>query len=106
MRDRSMPECYDLEIQYSLIGMKLMSLSLQKMFSDIDQLTPEDQLTVMGYLVERMKKHVIPAQSKRKWSDLKGMDSYPLLDKDAQEWVSQTRREGDEHRECLLKAEE
>lgn len=68
-----------------------MSPSLQQMLNEIDQLTPEDQLTVMGYLVERMKKHIIPAQSKRKWSDLKGMASYPLLGKDAQEWVSQNR---------------
>ncbi|MBW4646325.1 MAG: hypothetical protein KME23_25595 [Goleter apudmare HA4340-LM2] len=79
-----------------------MSLSLQQMFSEIDQLTPEDQLKVMGYLVERIKQHVIQVQSKRKWSDLKGMASYPLLGKDAQEWVSQTRREGDEHRKSLL----
>ncbi|WP_066379121.1 MULTISPECIES: hypothetical protein [unclassified Anabaena] len=83
-----------------------MSLSLQKMLNEIDKLTPQEQLTVMGYLVERMKQHVIPAPSKRKWSDLKGMASYPLLGKDAQEWVSQTRREGDEYREGLLKTEE
>ncbi|WP_196521730.1 hypothetical protein [Nostoc sp. WHI] len=31
-----------------------------------------------------------------------GMASYPLLGEDAQEWVSRTRREGDEHRERLL----
>ncbi len=49
-----------------------------------------------------MKKHIIQAQSKTKWSDLKGMASYPLLGKDAQEWVSQTRQEADEHRGDLL----
>ncbi|WP_414517265.1 hypothetical protein [Nostoc sp. PCC 9305] len=45
-----------------------------------------------------MKKHIIQAQPKHKWSDLKGMVSYPLLDEDAQEWVLRTRWEGDEHR--------
>ncbi|MDB9305083.1 hypothetical protein PN488_11955 [Nodularia spumigena CS-591/12] len=50
-----------------------------------------------------MKKHIIQAQSKRKWSDLKGMADYPLLGEDAQQWVSQTRREADEHREGLLR---
>lgn len=44
----------------------------------------------MGHLLERMKKHIIQAQPKRKWSDLKGMASYPLLGEDAQEWVSRT----------------
>ncbi|WP_341527032.1 hypothetical protein WKK05_31650 [Nostoc sp. UHCC 0302] len=83
-----------------------MSPSLEKILSEIEQLTPEEQLTVMGHLVERMKKHIIQTQPKRKWSDLKGMASYPLLGEDAQEWVSRTRREGDEHRERLLRGEE
>ncbi|WP_427160952.1 hypothetical protein ACQFX9_04825 [Aliinostoc sp. HNIBRCY26] len=82
-----------------------MNLPLQKMFSEIDQLTPEEQLMVMEYLVERMKKRLIPAQTKRKWGDLKGMASHPLFGEDAQHWVSQSRREGDEHREDLLKTE-
>ncbi|MEH1953802.1 MAG: hypothetical protein V7K64_02840 [Nostoc sp.] len=67
-----------------------MSPSLEKILSEIEQLTPEEQLTVMGHLLERMKKHIIQAQPKRKWSDLKGMASYPLLGEDAQEWVSRT----------------
>ncbi len=85
-----------------------MSPSLEKVLSDIEQLTPEEQLTVMGHLLERVKKHITQAQPKRKWSDLKGMAPYPLLvlGEDAQEWVSRTRREGDEHRERLLRAEE
>lgn len=44
-----------------------MSLSLEKILSEIEQ------LTVMGHLVERVKKHMTQAQPKRKWRDLKGM---------------------------------
>ncbi|MCC5619461.1 hypothetical protein LC605_31305 [Nostoc sp. CHAB 5836] len=83
-----------------------MSPSLEKILSDIEQLTPEEQLTVIGHLLERVKKHITQAQPKRKWSDLKGIASYPLLGEDAAEWVSRTRREGDEHRERLLQGEE
>ncbi|MEA5507756.1 hypothetical protein VB735_32640 [Halotia wernerae UHCC 0503] len=83
-----------------------MSPSLEKILNEIEQLTPEEQLTVMGHLVERVKKHITQAQPKRKWSDLKGMAAYPLLGEDAQEWVSRTRREGDEHREQLLRGDE
>lgn len=83
-----------------------MSPSLEKILNEIEQLTLEDQLTVMGHLVERMKKHITQAQPKRKWSDLKGMAPYPLLGEDAQEWVLRTRREGDEHREQLLRGDE
>lgn len=89
----------------AVIKVKLMSLSLQKIFSEIDQLTPQEQLTVMEYLVDRVRNHLAPSQPLRKWSDLKGMAPYPLLGEDAQEWVSRTRREGDEHRERLLKRE-
>ncbi len=84
----------------------MISPSLEKILSEIEQLTPEEQLTVMGHLVERVKKHITQAQPKRKWSDLKGMAPYPLLGEDAQEWVSRTRREADEHREQLLRGEE
>ncbi|WP_233787737.1 hypothetical protein [Dulcicalothrix desertica] len=46
-----------------------MSPLFEKICSEIEQLTPEEQLTVMGYLVERVKKHVTQTQSKPKWSD-------------------------------------
>ncbi|MDZ7960458.1 MAG: hypothetical protein RMY34_21685 [Aulosira sp. DedQUE10] len=82
-----------------------MSPSLEKILSEIEQLTPQEQLTVMGHLVERVKKHITQAQPKRKWSDLKGMAPYPLLGEDAQEWISRTRRFSDEHRERLLRGE-
>lgn len=82
-----------------------MSPLLEKIYSEIEQLTPEEQLTVMGYLVERVKKHVTQPQPKPKWSDLKGMAPYPLFGEDAQEWVSRTRQEGDDHRERLLRGE-
>ncbi len=59
----------------------------------------------MKYLVDRVRNHLAPSQPLRKWSDLKGMAPYPLLGEDAQEWVSRTRKEGDEHRERLLKRE-
>lgn len=83
-----------------------MSPSLEKLLSEIEQLTPEEQLTVMGHLVERVKKYINQAPPKSKWSDLKGMAPYPLLGEDAQEWVSRTRQQGDEHRERLLRGEE
>jgi hypothetical protein len=68
-----------------------MSPSLEKILSEIEQLTPEEQLTVIGHLIERVKKYITQTQPKRKWSDLKGMAPYPLLGEDAQEWVSRTR---------------
>ena len=82
-----------------------MSPLVEKVLTEIEKLTPEEQLMVMGHLVERMKKNITKPH-KAKWSDLKGMASYPLANEDAQEWVSQTRREGNEHREHLLRGDE
>jgi hypothetical protein len=37
------------------------------------------------------------------WRDIRGIVPYPLCGEDAQAWVTRTRREGDEHRERLLR---
>jgi hypothetical protein len=38
-------------------------------------------------------------KKRRKWSDLAGRAPYPMCGEDAQQWVSRTRRESDDHRE-------
>jgi hypothetical protein len=84
-----------------------MSPQLQQVLSDIDKLSPIDRIQVMNHVIDSIREY-IPTQSvglTRKWSDLKGMASAPLMDEDAQEWVSRTRREGDNHRESLLRSE-
>lgn len=83
-----------------------MSPLVEKILSEIEQLTPEEQLIVMGHLVEKMKKNITKPQVKAKWSNLKGMAPYPLASEDAQEWVSRTRREGNQYREHLLWGDE
>jgi hypothetical protein len=84
-----------------------MSPQLQQVLSDIDRLSPTDRIQVMTHVIESIKEYVPtePVKSQRKWSDLKGMATSPLMGEDAQEWISRARREGDEHRESLLRAE-
>jgi hypothetical protein len=84
-----------------------MSPQLQQVLSDIDRLSPTDRIQVMTHVIESIKEYVPTdsVKSHRKWSDLKGMATSPLMDEDAQEWVSRTRMEGDERRESLLRAE-
>jgi hypothetical protein len=84
-----------------------MSPQLQQVLSDIDRLSPTDRIQVMTHVIESIREYV-PTEtfkSTRRWRDLKGMVTSPLMHEDAQEWVSLTRREGDEHRESLLRAE-
>ncbi len=55
---------------------------------------------MLEHLVKQIKQSVaVPAKLKHKLSEFRGIAKYPLLDEDAQEWVSRTRREGDEDRE-------
>jgi hypothetical protein len=89
-----------------VIGEK-MSPQLQQVLNDIDRLSPTDRIQVISHAIESIREYVPtePTNSNRKWSDLKGMVAAPLMGEDAQEWVSRTRREGDEDRERLLRAE-
>ena len=83
-----------------------MSPQLQQVLSDIDRLSPADRIQVMTHVIESIKEYVPAAvRSQRKWIDLRGMEIAPLMGEDAQDWVDRTRREGDEHRESLFRAE-
>ena len=80
-----------------------MSPLLQALLKQAEQLTPEEQLELISRLADQLRIQTTLPKPQRKWSNLKGLASYPLMGEDAQEWVSRTRREGDEHREQLLR---
>lgn len=50
---------------------------------------------IQAYLVSA-EAHTTP---RRQWAEIAGTATYPLVDEDAQDWVSRTRLEGDEQRE-------
>lgn len=82
-----------------------MSPLLQALLKQAEQLTLEEQLELISRLADQLRTQTTSPKPQRKWSDLKGMAPYPLMGEDAQEWVSRTRREGDEHRGRLLRGE-
>ena len=67
---------------------------LDSLLKQIDLLTADEQLRLVSYAAEK---------ARRKWRDVRGLLPYPALGEDAQAWVTRTRREGDEHREQLLR---
>jgi hypothetical protein len=79
-----------------------MSPLLKNLLKQAEQLAPEEQLELISSLANHLKHTQLP-QPKQKWSDLKGLAPYPLTGEDAQEWISRTRREGDDHREQILR---
>ena len=82
-----------------------MSPLLEQLLQQVEQLTPEERLELIRQIAQGLKMSDIAVKAKPRWSDLKGMAPYPMMGEDAQEWVSRTRREGDEHRSQVLRGE-
>jgi hypothetical protein len=80
-----------------------MSPLLERVLREIDQLGLEEQRLVMAHLTERVQKPAV--KQKRRLSEFKEMVKSPLFGEDAQEWVSRTRKEGDDRREALLRGD-
>ena len=78
---------------------------LHELIEKADALSPEEQWLLANHLVSRALRQMPAAKSRRKWSDLRGALPYPALGEDAQAYISRTRREGDEHRERVVRGE-
>jgi len=83
----------------------MTTTALTELIEKADTLTPEDQWRLANHLVQRVLHNLPTAKPHRKWEDLIGLLPYPALGEDAQAYISRTRREGDEHRERLLRGD-
>jgi hypothetical protein len=81
----------------------MMTTALTELIEKVDALTAEDQLRLADHLVQRALQNLPTARSRRKWREIRGMAKPSLFGEDAQAYISRTRREGDEHRERLLR---
>jgi hypothetical protein len=79
-----------------------MSLLLQDLLRQVEQLAPEERLELIRQVAEGLKKSGAIAKPKPRWSDLKGLAPYPMMGEDAQEWVTRTRQEPQQHRDLLV----
>lgn len=77
-----------------------MSLSIERVLSEIDQLTLVEQMRVLEHLVKQMKQSVeavtVTPKPKYKVTDFYGIAPDLLEGIDAQEWVNQLRNEWEE----------
>jgi hypothetical protein len=60
-------------------------------------------LRLAEHLAQLTRQNLPTAAPRRKWEDLIGLLPYPALGEDAQAYISRTRREGDAHREQVLR---
>lgn len=75
-------------------------MTIQELIQQAEQLPPDQQLQLVAMLIERIRQQYPVGSPRPRWSDIRGSVPYPLTgESDAQEWVSRSRREGDEHRE-------
>lgn len=73
---------------------------LDTLLEQSKQLTLPDQLTLAARLIERARQDVteVAPTERPSWASIEGLFPHPLAGEDAQEWVTRTRRESDEHR--------
>ncbi|KOR36610.1 hypothetical protein AM228_11670 [Planktothricoides sp. SR001] len=80
-----------------------MSPLLAQVLREIEQLNPEEQLEVISHATKLVKRQTVTHKKpQRKWLDIAGNAPYPMLGEDAQEWVTRTRSEAQQHRDRLL----
>lgn len=73
-----------------------MSPFLEQVLRDLDRLTPSEQLEVIGYATQKLKRHrAMQDRPRRSWRELRGIAPNLLDGRDAQEWVSQLRGDWD-----------
>ncbi len=77
----------------------MSTATLTHLIQQTETLTIDEQLRLATHLVERARKVYPTTAGRRKWREILGLVSYPLAGEDAQTWVSQSRRQADEHRE-------
>ncbi len=74
-----------------------MSSILQEILIRVDQLTPVEQMQLIGHLMTQIQNRaVITEKPKLSWQDLEGAAPNLLSGEDAQEWVNRHRDEWDE----------
>jgi len=76
---------------------------LQALLQQAKTLPPDEMLELATQLIHRAKQRFPATKSRRKWSELAGVATYPLVGEDAQVWVSRERQEGQGNRDrCLI----
>ncbi|NEP90805.1 MAG: hypothetical protein F6K18_30570 [Okeania sp. SIO2C2] len=68
------------------------SKELTEIIRKVDSLSPEEQLSLISYVIGRLKMCEIKKKPSRDWKDLEGIAPNLLERMDAQEYVTRMRR--------------
>jgi Protein of unknown function (DUF2281) len=76
----------------------------QTILEKLRQLPPDKQQEILDFTEFLHQRSTLPSASQKpKWQMVCGQAPYPLAGEDAQNWVSRTRQDGDNHREQALR---
>lgn len=67
------------------------------------KLTPAERLLLASRLIQDVRSDLPSHKTRRKWRDAIGLLSYPALGMDAQNYVSQYRRDDDKRRARVIR---
>ena len=71
---------------------------LERIKQEVDGLNADEQLRLASYLVDRARSMLPVVQMGRKWRDLRGLYTHPMVDEDAQAWGTRNREDADDQR--------
>jgi hypothetical protein len=76
------------------------AMTYEQLLHEAEALPREAQIQLVERLTARLREdsNQGPPKKRPRWEDYGGTAPYPLCGEDAQDWVSRTRKEGDEHR--------
>ena len=77
----------------------------KSILAKIDKLTPAQQeqvLSLIESLYRQLQTNDIEQKQPRKWQEIRGKAPYPLVNEDAQNWVSRNRNEESKNRDLNL----
>jgi hypothetical protein len=80
-------------------------MTLSQVIDFAEQLPAQEQKQLADVLLREAGGEQPVQRAGRKWSENRGSAEYPLCGEDAQQWVSRTRAESDEHRDARRRSE-
>lgn len=72
--------------------------TLKELMEKTESLSIEENLELIAHLIGKIRKDQSGPGHRRKWSEICGAAPYPLAGEDAQNWVTRTRHESNDHR--------
>lgn len=76
----------------------MASREVDEIIKRAEMLEPDERLYLIARLAEGVEQGDEEERPRRRWSEIYGAASHPLVGEDAQDWVSRVRRKADESR--------